>query len=566
MQNGKKIIILFTIALLTIPALGIWLQRDNAKQIHRPFSVSIPTDDGIELIRCWEKDPDTYFVFLPSYTDLSQAFLQIDPDYSVLVEGSALSDGMTCQDFPLYTPLEMTYSTRHITYRSSLIFVQSANIPALYIDVASGSMEYIQEKKGNTEEGTLRLYTADGIADYSGNLYAIKGRGNSSWLVDKKPYSLTLDEDADLLGMGKASKWVLLNNAYDKTHLHNKIVYDFAQAWNMTYSPSCQWVDLYLNGEYNGLYLLSEKNEVHPQRVALTDAGGFLVSQEWKQNLLSKKVPYIETKAGITLRVFNSSLNTQELTDIWQSVENAILAEDGTDPLTGKQWTELIDLDSWVKAYLIGELFGNIDTGFSSEYYYFDASDPSRKIYAGPVWDYDETMGKFPVNSIAHRPYTLTDVNMPWPTALYQKPEFYSRLTELYQTEALPLMEELQAEKLSRYRAQIAQAAQMDQLRWSAADPIESADEIAPYLSGRIAFLNSLWIAGETYCYVLADRGTSYHSILHAVKPGECITSLFRYNENPDDFYWVNAETGEVFDVSSPIYTDMVISRRSRQP
>lgn len=566
MQNGKKIIILFTIALLTIPALGIWLQRDNAKQIHRPFSVSIATDDGIELIRCWEKDPDSYFVFLPSYTDLSQAFLQIDPDYSVLVEGFALSDGMTCQDFPLYTPLEMTYSTRHITYRSSLIFVQSANMPALYIDVASGSMEYIQEKKGNTEEGTLRLYTADGIADYSGNLYAIKGRGNSSWLVDKKPYSLTLDEDADLLGMGKASKWVLLNNAYDKTHLHNKIVYDFAQAWNMTYSPSCQWVDLYLNGEYNGLYLLSEKNEVHPQRVALTDAGGFLVSQEWKQNLLSKKAPYIETKAGITLRVFNSSLNTQELTDIWQSVENAILAEDGTDPLTGKQWTELIDLDSWVKAYLIGELFGNIDTGFSSEYYYFDASDPSRKIYAGPVWDYDETMGKFPVNSIAHRPYTLTDVNMPWPTALYQKPEFYSRLTELYQTEALPLMEELQAEKLSRYRAQIAQAAQMDQLRWSAADPIESADEIAPYLSGRIAFLNSLWIAGETYCYVLADRGTSYHSILHAVKPGECITSLFRYNENPDDFYWVNAETGEVFDVSSPIYTDMVISRRSRQP
>ena len=141
MQNGKKIIILFTIALLTIPALGIWLQRDNAKQIHRPFSVSIPTDDGIELIHCWEKDPDTYFVFLPSYTDLSQAFLQIDPDYSVLVEGSALSDGMTCQDFPLYTPLEMTYSTRHITYRSSLIFVQSANMPALYIDVASGSME-----------------------------------------------------------------------------------------------------------------------------------------------------------------------------------------------------------------------------------------------------------------------------------------------------------------------------------------------------------------------------------------------------------------------------------------
>ena len=266
------------------------------------------------------------------------------------------------------------------------------------------------------------------------------------------------------------------------------------------------------------------------------------------------------------MRIFSSSLNSLELTNKWQSVENAILAEDGTDPVTGKKWMELIDLDSWVKAYLIGELFGNIDTGFSSEYYYFDASDPSGKIYAGPVWDYDETMGKFPVNSIAHRPYTLTDVNMPWPTALYQKPEFYSRLTELYQTEALPLMEELQAEKLSRYRAQIAQAAQMDQLRWSAADPIESAEEIAMYLSGKIEFLNSLWIEGETYCYVLADRSTSFHTVLLAAKPGECIANLFLDDEDPNDFYWVNAETGEVFDVSSPIYTDMVISRRSRQP
>lgn len=566
MQNRKKSLILFTILLLAIPALGIWLQNEDTEQKHSPFSVSIPSGNGIEQIRCWEKDPESYYVFLPSYADLSQAFLQIDPEYSVLVDGSALSDGMTCQDFPLNTPLEMTCSASHITYRSSLIFVQSANIPTLYIDVTSGSMEYIQRKRGNAEEGTLRLYTADNALDYSGYLSTIKGRGNSSWTIDKKPYSLTLAEEADLLGMGQASKWVLLSNAYDKTHLHNKIVYDFAQAWNMAYSPSCQWVDLYLNGEYNGLYLLSEKNEVHPQRVALTDAGGFLVSQEWKQNLMSKKVPYIETKAGIALRVFNSSVNTQELTGIWQSVENAILAEDGTDPVTGKHWTELIDLDSWVKVYLINELFGNIDTGFSSEYYYYDASDPSGKIYAGPVWDYDETMGKFPVNSIAHRPYTLIDASMPWPIALYQKPEFYSRLTELYQTEALPLIKDLQAEKLGCYRALINQAAQMDQLRWSAADPIESADEIAPYLSDRIAFLNSLWIEGETYCYVLADRGASYHSILHAVKPGECITNLFRYNENPDDFYWVNAETGEVFDDSSPIYTDMVISRRSRQP
>ena len=117
---------------------------------------------------------------------------------------------------------------------------------------------------------------------------AIRGRGNATWLWEKKPYSLTLSKSADLLGMGAAKEWILLTNAPDPTHLRNKIAYDLAAEVGLLYSPESNWVDLYLNGEYTGLYLLTERNEIHPQRIPAGN-GTFLVSMELESRLKSEK-------------------------------------------------------------------------------------------------------------------------------------------------------------------------------------------------------------------------------------------------------------------------------------
>lgn len=157
--------------------------------------------------------------------------------------------------------------------------------------------------------------------------------------------------------MGKAKKWILLANAYDSSHLRNKIVLDASAAVGPPYTPECRWVDLYLNGEYAGLYLLTERNEVDSQRVDIAGNGSFLVSKDWETRFISRKRTYFTTDSHAALRILYSDISTEELKSTWQSAENAILAEDGIDPVTGKSWQELIDMDSWVRRFLIEEVF-----------------------------------------------------------------------------------------------------------------------------------------------------------------------------------------------------------------
>ena len=151
----------------------------------------------------------------------------------------------------------------------------------VYIDTESGNMDYIHENKENKESGKISIYTSVEGIDYSGDLTSIKGRGNNTWdEFEKKPYNIELQNESNLLGMGKASQWVLLANADDHSNLRNKLVYDFSDEIGLEFSPDSRWVDLYLNGEYAGLYLLSERNEVHENRVNIDKTDGALLSIE----------------------------------------------------------------------------------------------------------------------------------------------------------------------------------------------------------------------------------------------------------------------------------------------
>lgn len=81
-----------------------------------------------------------------------------------------------------------------------------------------------------------------------------------------------------------------------------------------------------------------------------------------------------------------------QMEGILQSVENAIVSESGVDPITGKHWQELIDLDSWARKYLIEEIFASTDSGNFSQFYYYDGAEENGKLYAGPIWDFDLVM------------------------------------------------------------------------------------------------------------------------------------------------------------------------------
>lgn len=557
MRRGKIVIWLFTALLLAV--IVFLLSRDDPWNGNLPLSVLVSSQGQTEEIGCWKSDTGEYFLFLPSYADLSQTQIRINSRYPVHMDGRLVTDGMSCDFLQLDVPYDLTCAVDGEARHFSLTILQSGNLPALYIDVASGTMDYIHEEKGNKEAGALRLYTADGALAHSGNLDALEGRGNSSWNCLKKPYNLTLPAETDLLEMGQAQRWILLANAYDPSQLRNKIAYDFADAAGLAYTPDCEWVELYLNGEYAGLYLLSERNEIHPQRVAVPEAGSFLVSKEWEWRMSDRGQPFVTLNSRAALRIHQSDLSPEALTQVFQSAENAILAEDSIDPLTGKTLTELIDLDSWAKKYLIEEIFGNVDASTLSQYFYYDGRDEDGKLYAGPIWDFDLSMGNTvasPVQSpnifYANKPNVYAS---PWFSTLYQKDVFYQRITELYQTDFLPLLEELLDTGIDRYAAQVSRAAGMDQIRWSGTAAAEETEHIKTYLTERMAFLNSAWIDGDPYCTVLVDCPAGY--MRYAVAPGDTLPEL--PFESTADSGWYLVDTDEPFDITQPIYEDTAI-------
>lgn len=572
MRYGKRAVYLLTL-LFAVLALALWALEPRTPaviqpdmELNIPISVTARLDGQQEQIRCWMDAEEDWIIFLPSGAELADVTISPGENMQVTLNQKPLERAMDCSSLQQDTPYELICTTAGVTTEHTLTFLHSARLPSLHLDVQSGSMDLIHEVKGNQESGNLRLYSETGELNWSGRIESIRGRGNTSWLQDKKPYSITLAQEANLLDMGQAKEWILLANALDPSHLRNKAAYDLAARAGMAYTPDSQWVDLYLNGDYAGLYLLSERNEIHPQRVALQEAGSFLVCMEREWRLISQNYPHISLDSGTALRIHDSGVTKADLRRIWQPVDNAILAEDSADPVTGKTLEELIDLDSWVMDYLAGEIFGNVDAGIVSEFFYRDGEDPSGKIYAGPIWDYDLTMGTKSAWQAEHvqaffvdRAHIVNFEDTTWAYWLNQKPEFQSRVKELYQTVYRPLVQELLDTGLETYAAQIERAAMLDQRRWETVSATEETADIRRYLTERLAFLDSVWMENTQYCKVLVMRGDFSSAFCHAVLPGEQLPPLPEVEESWDVIGWYDASTEQPFDPSQPIYQDTIV-------
>lgn len=556
----KNIGLLGLTAVLLLSVVFLYMLFSNQDMV--PFSLTVSIDERTETIDLWESEDGAYYAFLPAHVELNQVSVHLLTSNEVRINGIELAEGTNCEVFQLEIPYQVKYKAWNRDTQKTLTFMQSANVAAMYIDTQSGNMDYIHEKKGNKEAGKMRLYTADGTLNADEELTSIYGRGNQTWTdPEKKPYGFALAKEADLLEMGSAQKWVLFANAFDASHMRNKIAYTFADQVGMAYSPDSEWVDLYLNGEYVGLYLLCERNEIHPERINLTDTDSYLVSMQIESRLINQNYPYIRTEAAQALRVHNPQNPTAEhlekITEIFQQVENALIAEDGVDPVSGKSWDELIDMDSWAKMFLIDELFGNVDACYSSLYFYVDVSDSACKVYAGPVWDYDHSMGNTrawhianPQTIYANRLYARSDGKTPWFHYLYQKESFFERMAELYETEFMSKLEAI-LNSMDDYAGKIEDSAYMDSIRWSAEEGMDLYEETAyvqDFVAAHASFLSDYWLRQTEYKKVTIAYGYWDFYGYFYVKTGECITGVPELSDtNLSSFLgWYRMDTDEI--------------------
>lgn len=568
----QRIAVYIATAVAIISFLFIWTLRKEQDIV--PFSVQITADGHTEIIYLMENAEGECCVFLPSYAHMENVQIKKTTDIQLVLNGVPIYDGMSCADY-LGGTYDIEYTSFGKKQKRQITFMQSDGGATLFLDTKSGSMDFIHENKQNTESCSMHLYTDSGVKVCISDSATIHGRGNASWnKYDKKPYTITFAQEKDLLGMGKAKKWILLANSADHSHIRNKLVYDYAAQLGLLYSPQCEWVDLYINGKYAGLYLLSEKNEVHSERINIASEESFLVSIEPIERMEVQNIPYVQTDSLVTFRIHyptNPSQNTmRRIKERLQSVENAILSESGVDLVSGKHFSQLTSIDSWVQSYLIDEVMGNLDGFAASRYFYFDSTG-DQKIYAGPVWDYDLALGNDtdiywsvtnPDVQILQRYAYDPQSDFVWTQELYERSWFQEKLIAAFEEEILPDVNRLLDEQIPEYANQIRSAAEMDRVRWLSAEDgsfDQSVMQVSDYLREHADFLKSIWIDNEQYCQVsVLEVGCDQFC---SVPYGGRLTELpiIEDRETSNFIGWYYADTDESFDINKPITEDIEI-------
>ena len=506
------------------------------------------TVDGMQIPAVDVKG--TNYLFLPASADLANLDVTITRsanDGSLVVAGDQSSQSVTGNAATLNVSAlasEMD-GYRLLTAKVgngtafTVRIMQATSLPTIYLtstDANTQGRSYVDSSKRNTTTAALKMIDAAGSEISTMDIKELKARGNSTFTyAAKKSYQMKLETASDLLQNGENVKtWVLLANYFDATLMHDKLFKDMAAALGMPYTASCDWVNLYYDGEYRGVYLLSEKNAVKDTGINITDLEAAYKGQnpEYGTNMTTAtgtndygesytyttgltdptditggyllelnhdapdEVNGFVTKKGKGVNVKSpewcGDAAMKYISEYYQAFENAVYAMDENGNYTGinddgKHYYDYVDRDSLVKIFLLQELALSPDGFISSLYFYKDANGI---MYAGPIWDQDMTLGTGWTKYIS--PDT-TDYHY-LADALIQIPDFREAVIAYYNETFAPQANALIAENgaIRGYAYRLTDSAEMNFVLW-------------PYIRvGDPSNTGHIW-KNATYASVLAD-------------------------------------------------------------
>lgn len=554
MRTSKKhglLLCTLTILILATLYLYFFFPKNDAFSLTRPENGNLVELHlaAAETIKGWEKDGIIYF-FLPSYADVNEITLGAGLKWPHTDSAKAAIQYDTVQELLFCGPGGDIQTSKKICLK------HSANLHTIFLNLESASLDSIT--RDNFIRTNVRVVTPAGDIAYDepGNL--IKGRGNSTWKLEKKPYFLKLAKKTGLCGMEPDKKWVLIANAGEATKISNKLFYDFSKDAGLSFSTDCEWADLYINGEYRGNYLVCEKIDVGTNRLDIGDlekeneqiyktcepyaeksirgyhitpsnppdiSGGYIIEKD--VSIMDSPCGFVTDEQNNFVITSPENASMEEaayIGDIFQNIENLLNQQNA-------QVLQYIDTDSFARRFLIEETALNSDAFITSCYFYKKRGD--EKIYAGPIWDFDsvlgesdsvdrEEMGNVWLNYdettvLAMSRNRATTAVLSWDKQLYELPEYRNILKKTY-LELLPRLETLLNEKIDLYADQVRQSVLLDSFRWNYAENeaghYVSFDNNIRYLkfflAKRINFLNRRF-GLEAYPY--EDASGEIHNV-----------------------------------------------------
>ncbi len=384
----------------------------------------------------WFASSGKYFLFLPADINLTEAKVYVAASGNVTLDGAPVVSGESAAAF---TAGAHTLSCGSRSY--PLTVMLSANIPTVYLTTQSGSLDYIHASKENKEPGSIRVYE-NGVKTTDSALKQIKGRGNSTWGLAKKPYNIKFDKKTALLGMPKAKKWTLLASYLDPQLISNPVSWKLSEMLQLPVTVRSRHIDLYINGAYYGNYILCESVEIQSSRINIHDleadnedanpdiaaenlpavgtgengkvlggavpgskkwiplpvepadvTGGYLLELDYAFRYNEEASGFV-TENGQCVVIkspeYASEAEVKYISAFFEEAWQALHSPTGTNT-KGKHYSEYIDTDSLAAMYIVEEISKEVDCGLSSVFVYKDQGN--QKLVFAPVWDFDQGNG-----------------------------------------------------------------------------------------------------------------------------------------------------------------------------
>ena len=324
-------------------------------------------------------------------------------------------------------------------------FLCEENIDTLYVELSKDKkLADVHENKTEEFPGRMMILGQDGHVE-AATIRGFYGHGNDSWEADKKSYNLKFSSSVDLLGMGENNDFALLAGYRFNSLMSYCTSAEFVQEMEFDYAPEYRLVNLYVAGEYVGVYFLTEKIELDKNRIDISNiyeetkkvnserlnqfqyqmylneitekkgyyydipvnpkdiTGGYLLEldvADYDENVSRFITKGRKNKVTLKRARYASEAEVKYIADFWQDFEDALLSEDGMN-LKGKKFTEYIDLESFAMQWLLYELAQ--ENSMRSSIYYYKESNVTGDglLHACYPWDLErsytgmESMEKF---------------------------------------------------------------------------------------------------------------------------------------------------------------------------
>ncbi len=473
-----------------------------------------------------ETEPEVYETIEPvPEGQIHPTTLNVTAAGEASVSAAALTEGISKQATHVRVIPSLGYVCTGFTYDGTryggdvipLSMIRQETALTLWMDYATYELPIVNisvngqaiQSKTNYVDMTFSLEnTEDVMAEVPGG---IRLRGNSTADMPKKPYRIKFEQKQSLFGLEKAKSWVLLAEYLDPSCLHNyAAMYLGAASDELAFTPTIHHVNLYLDGEYMGLYSICE--QVEEERLGIEtkvtsdmkDLMDFNFLVCMNERAPEEDQPYFYVfSVGRYFQLkyperedFTSQKQLNRFMDQLETYYNDMA--DAFNQGNNAWFKKNIHTDTLVDHLIIDQIMGEEDHVWKSFYTYHDTTDESRKgkLSFGPIWDYDYSL-LTPWTGEPNECYDI-DTAVIYSNFFYQglmRSRYSTKVETRYKQHYAAVLDEL-IPHLQAYHDTIKESLALNQERWYSYDPDLTEDNfefMIKFLMSRQKVLGKTW-------------------------------------------------------------------------